>query len=136
MSQVTFRPMVEADLDAVVAIEQAAFSHPWTRKLFQEGLSSYQCWVMCADGVQIGHGVIQLILDEGKAAVLFKEGEIVYARFLDLRNRDALFALLNKIGSDEKSGVRQLEAMMAVMMLESNPRMDTIKNTIILTGTT
>ena len=64
MSQVTFRPMVEADLDAVVAIEQAAFSHPWTRKLFQEGLSSYQCWVMCADGVQIGHGVIQLILDE------------------------------------------------------------------------
>ena len=28
------------------------------------------------------------------------------------------------------------EAMMAVMMLESNPRMDTIKNTIILTGTT
>ena len=64
MSQVTFRPMVEADLDAVVTIEQAAFSHPWTRKLFQEGLSSYQCWVMYADGVQIGHGVIQLILDE------------------------------------------------------------------------
>lgn len=27
-----------------------------------------------------------------------------------------LFALLNKIGSDEKSGVRQLEAMMAVML--------------------
>ena len=64
MSQVTFRPMVEADLYAVVAIEPAAFSHPWTRKMFQEGLSSYQCWVMCADGVQIGHGVIQLILDE------------------------------------------------------------------------
>lgn len=40
-------------------------------------------------------GTVQLILDEGKAAVLFKEGEIVYARFLDLRNRDALFALLN-----------------------------------------
>jgi TetR/AcrR family transcriptional regulator len=27
-----------------------------------------------------------------------------------------LFALLNKIGSEEKSGVRQLEAMMAVML--------------------
>lgn len=64
MSKVQFRPMSEADLDTVVAIEQAAFSHPWTRKLFQDGLSSYQCWLMFEDGVQVGHGVIQMILDE------------------------------------------------------------------------
>ncbi len=31
---VTFRPMTEADLDAVLKIEYAAYSHPWTRGFF------------------------------------------------------------------------------------------------------
>lgn len=64
MSDLQFRPMTEADLDTVVAIESAAFSHPWSRALFSDGLQSYDCWVMCVDGVQVGHGVIQIILDE------------------------------------------------------------------------
>lgn len=59
-----FRPMVETDLDAVVKIEYAAFSHPWTRGLFADALNSYQCWVMFEGQQQIGHGIIQLILEE------------------------------------------------------------------------
>lgn len=39
-------------------------------------------------------GTINLALDEGKALVFFNEGEIVQARFLDLRDKDAVFALL------------------------------------------
>jgi CRP/FNR family transcriptional regulator, cyclic AMP receptor protein len=39
-------------------------------------------------------GTIDLSLDQGKAMVFFKEGEIVYARYLNLRNKDAVFALL------------------------------------------
>ena len=49
-----FRPMNEADLDAVLAIESLAFSHPWSRGLFADALRSYECWVMLED----------LILDE------------------------------------------------------------------------
>jgi ribosomal-protein-alanine N-acetyltransferase len=64
VSDLQFRPMTEADLDTVVRIESAAFSHPWSRALFADGLQSYHCWVMCLDGEQIGHGVIQIILDE------------------------------------------------------------------------
>jgi ribosomal-protein-alanine N-acetyltransferase len=59
-----FRPMTEADLDAVLAIERAAFSHPWTPGIFRDALTSYECWVMFEADRQVGHGVIDLILDE------------------------------------------------------------------------
>ncbi|TXI27574.1 MAG: ribosomal-protein-alanine N-acetyltransferase [Aquipseudomonas alcaligenes] len=61
---VHFRPMTEADLDRVVQIENAAFSHPWSRNLFADGLESYDCWLMFDGDEQIGHGIIQIILDE------------------------------------------------------------------------
>lgn len=64
MSELSFRPMTLADLDAVLAIENAAYSHPWSRGIFTDGLKSYDCWLMFEEGVQVGHGVIQLILDE------------------------------------------------------------------------
>lgn len=59
-----FRPMTEADLNAVLKIEYAAFSHPWTRGIFLDGLKSYNCWVMFEGEQQVGHGVINVILDE------------------------------------------------------------------------
>ncbi|WP_165665397.1 ribosomal protein S18-alanine N-acetyltransferase [Metapseudomonas otitidis] len=61
---VTFRPMTEADLDAVLKIEYAAFSHPWTRGIFADGIKSYDCWLMFEGSQQVGHGVINVIIDE------------------------------------------------------------------------
>lgn len=61
---ISFRPMTEADLDRVVQIESAAFSHPWSRNLFVDGLKSYDCWLMFEGEEQVGHGIIQIILDE------------------------------------------------------------------------
>jgi ribosomal-protein-alanine N-acetyltransferase len=61
---VTFRPMTEADLDAVLKVEYAAFSHPWTRGIFLDGLKSYEIWLMFEGGQQVGHGVINVIIDE------------------------------------------------------------------------
>ncbi|WP_268799546.1 ribosomal protein S18-alanine N-acetyltransferase [Pseudomonas huanghezhanensis] len=61
---VTFRPMTEADLDAVLKIEYAAFSHPWTRGIFLDGLKSYEIWLMFEGQQQVGHGVINVIIDE------------------------------------------------------------------------
>jgi CRP-like cAMP-binding protein len=40
-------------------------------------------------------GTVDLILEQGRAMVFFRDGEIVYARFLSHRNKDAVFALLN-----------------------------------------
>ena len=61
---VTFRPMTEADLEAVLKIEYAAFSHPWTRGIFLDGLGKYHIWLMFEGEQQVGHGVVQIILDE------------------------------------------------------------------------
>lgn len=41
-------------------------------------------------------GTIDLVLEPGRAMVFFKKGEIIYARFLKLRNKNAVFALLNE----------------------------------------
>lgn len=60
----TFRRMTEADLDAVLKIEYAAFSHPWTRGIFLDGLKSYEIWMMFEGNQQVGHGVINVIIDE------------------------------------------------------------------------
>lgn len=64
MAAVSFRPMTLDDLDQVMMIEQAAFSHPWSRGLFADGLKTYDCWLMFADHEQVGHGVVSVILDE------------------------------------------------------------------------
>lgn len=41
-------------------------------------------------------GIVELLLSDAKGGVCFREGEIVYARYKELRNKDALFALLAK----------------------------------------
>lgn len=64
MDAISFRPMSEADLEAVLAIEYAAFSHPWTRGIFLDSLKSYHCWLMFEGQQQVGHGVIQIIVGE------------------------------------------------------------------------
>jgi len=40
------RPMQVDDLEAVMAIEQSAYSHPWTRGNFRDALASAY-WVQC-----------------------------------------------------------------------------------------
>ncbi|WP_407315038.1 ribosomal protein S18-alanine N-acetyltransferase [Pseudomonas sp. nanlin1] len=61
---ISFRRMTEADLDAVLKIEYAAYSHPWTRGIFLDGLKSYEIWLMFEGAQQVGHGVINVIIDE------------------------------------------------------------------------
>lgn len=61
---VSFRRMTEADMDAVLKIEFAAYSHPWTRGIFIDGLKSYEIWLMFEGAQQVGHGVINVIIDE------------------------------------------------------------------------
>lgn len=61
---ISFRPMVAADLERVLQIENAAFSHPWSPGIFKDALTSYDCWVMFEGDTQVGHGVIQVIIDE------------------------------------------------------------------------
>lgn len=61
---ISFRRMGEADLDAVLTIERAAFSHPWSRRIFEDSLKAYECWLMFEGDRQVGHGVINVIVEE------------------------------------------------------------------------
>jgi ribosomal-protein-alanine N-acetyltransferase len=60
-----FEPMTEATLDAVVAIERAAYAHPWTRGNFSDSLKSgYQAQLLCAGDTLLGYFVAMKGVDE------------------------------------------------------------------------
>nr|WP_326535634.1 ribosomal protein S18-alanine N-acetyltransferase [Pseudorhodoferax sp.] len=60
-----FEPMTEAWLSAVVAIEQQAYTHPWTRRNFQDALASgYQAQVLLGDAQVLGYFIAMKGVDE------------------------------------------------------------------------
>jgi ribosomal-protein-alanine N-acetyltransferase len=60
-----FEPLTEARLDEVVAIEAAAYEHPWTRGNFVDSLrSGYQAQLLGAHGTVLGYFVAMMGVDE------------------------------------------------------------------------
>ena len=60
-----YAPMVMDDLDAVFAIEQAVYPHPWTRGNFVDSLSSgYSAWTLHDDAELVGYFLLMLAVDE------------------------------------------------------------------------
>jgi ribosomal-protein-alanine N-acetyltransferase len=54
-----FRPMRTGDLDRVMDIEPALYSHPWTRGNFDDSLTAgYSCWVVECGSAVAGYGVL------------------------------------------------------------------------------
>ena len=59
------RPMREGDLETVLAIERAAYSHPWTRGIFEDCLRvGYSCWVLEEGRELVGYGVMMVAVGE------------------------------------------------------------------------
>lgn len=57
--------MSAADLDAVVAIEEAAYPHPWTRGNFSDSLvAGYHCWIVECGGAVAGYTVVMITAGE------------------------------------------------------------------------
>ncbi len=62
---IELRAMVEADLPAVLAIENAIYAFPWTPGNFRDSLAAgYSCWAYVRDGALIGYAVVMLAADE------------------------------------------------------------------------
>ncbi len=60
-----FRPMAEGDLDAVMAIENVVYTHPWTRGNFVDSLTAQShCHVLEWHGVIVGYAVLTTGADE------------------------------------------------------------------------
>lgn len=62
---VQFRPMQQADVPLVAAIEQRAYAFPWTAGIFRDCLQAgYPCWVLEGGEGLLGYGVLSIGADE------------------------------------------------------------------------
>jgi ribosomal-protein-alanine N-acetyltransferase len=63
----TLRPMVLADLSAVLVVERAAYFSPWAESHFRDSLrQDHECWVLVAGETFLGHGVLSAAAHEGE----------------------------------------------------------------------
>ncbi len=61
-----FEPMTEADLRAVLEIEEAIYAFPWTSGNFRDSLrAGYSCWAYRDGEELIGYAVLVLAAGEG-----------------------------------------------------------------------
>lgn len=61
--------MQQADLDAVYAVEQAAYEYPWSFKNLQNCLNTgYNCWIWRLNTQVIGHGI--MLIGGGECSIL------------------------------------------------------------------
>jgi ribosomal-protein-alanine N-acetyltransferase len=60
-----YRRITAADLDAVVAIEEAIYPHPWTHGNFRDSLEAgYECWIVACGGEIAGYCVAMVAAGE------------------------------------------------------------------------
>lgn len=65
VSEARFETMTEAWMDAVLAIEQQAYTHPWSRGNFSDSIrSGYQAQVLVGENHLIGYFVAMKGVDE------------------------------------------------------------------------
>ena len=59
------RPMGRPDLDAVLAVERAAYAFPWSREIFEDCLKAgYNGWLGEIDATIVAHGVMSVAVGE------------------------------------------------------------------------
>jgi len=67
MSRLELVPMREPDVDAVLAIEQAAHAFPWTRGNFVDSLrAGHSAWMYRRGGETVGYAVLMMAMDEAE----------------------------------------------------------------------
>lgn len=65
VSEARFETLTEAWMDAVLAVEQQAYTHPWSRGNFTDSIrSGYQAQVLVGDDSLIGYFVAMKGVDE------------------------------------------------------------------------
>ena len=60
-----YRRMTASDLDAVMAIEQSIYTHPWTPGNFADSLNAgYHCWIAECGAAIAGYTVVAVAAEE------------------------------------------------------------------------
>jgi [ribosomal protein S18]-alanine N-acetyltransferase len=71
-TEVTLRPATLDDMPRIIAIDQASFTQPWSRKSFEDALASESGVSLVAEnnGALCGYGMAWVAGDEGEIATL------------------------------------------------------------------
>lgn len=103
LASLTLIPMQIADLDEVMAIEQAVYSHPWSRGNFVDSLQlGYDAWLARSpDGQLLGYFVQMPVVDEAHlltiAVLAEAQGQGVARLLLDYMVQQARLMKLESI---------------------------------------
>jgi [ribosomal protein S18]-alanine N-acetyltransferase len=66
-TRLRLRPLCRSDLDAVLAVERAAYAFPWSREIFEDCLKAgYNCWLGEIDATIVAHGVMSIAVGESQ----------------------------------------------------------------------
>lgn len=114
LGEIVICPMTEADLDAVLEIEQASFPRPWTREHFSYEVHTPACFPMVAmvEGSLAGYICPMLVLDEGHILDVAVSPQmrgrgigrlLVERALLDCRERGAAFVSLEVRRSNDSA---------------------------------
>lgn len=122
-------PMHLADLDEVMAIEQAVYSHPWTRKNFDDTISNRDfAWVARhPDGELLGYFVHMVVMDESHLLTIAVKESVQrqgLGRFLlqKLIEHARLMKLKSVLLEVRQSNIRALELYEALGFVEIGRR--------------
>jgi [ribosomal protein S18]-alanine N-acetyltransferase len=64
-ARLRLRPLCRSDLDAVLAVERAAYAFPWSREIFEDCLKAgYNGWVGEIESTIVAHGVMSVAVGE------------------------------------------------------------------------
>ncbi|MFZ5876199.1 MAG: ribosomal protein S18-alanine N-acetyltransferase [Nitrospirota bacterium] len=101
-SGVSIRPMTLDDLDAVLVIERAAFSPPWTREMFRAEVSENPCARFFV--AETAHGLVGYV---GGWVVLDEMQVVSLAVRPDARRRKIASRLLERLFEAAGNGLRR-----------------------------
>ena len=105
LPKITFRPMRDADLDAVLSIEREAYEFPWSRQIFRDCLrAGYSCRVLESDGRVSAYGMLQIGIRRSRLLNLCVR-RALHRRGLGRR----LLALLIELARSHRCGTVVLE---------------------------
>ncbi len=112
---IELRPMVEADLAEVMAIENAIYPFPWTPGNFRDSLAAgYHCRSLTRDGGLIGYAVLMLALDQAHllnlsiAATHQRQGcgSLLLDRLCELARAQGAHLMLLEVRPSNAAGLR------------------------------
>jgi [ribosomal protein S18]-alanine N-acetyltransferase len=115
---IELRSMAEADLPAVMAIENAIYAFPWTQGNFLDSLAACcSCWIYARNGEVIGYAVVMLAADEAHllnlsiAAACQKQGygSVLLRRLCDVTRAQGARQIFLEVRPSNVAGLRLYE---------------------------